>query len=228
MYIKITNKLYSAHQHKKTEYKMFIRKVAILSLGIVYMMIPSVHGIKPHLRKTSADTEPTIMDQQPDMSLNNSVGIIDEYDMKGTVDESDLIYDDGQDKDPDSLRATSGLDSLKSESFPSSDVERTLQWGRQGDWTLCGTSSQCASGCCTAKYSWGTPKCTPLKSGFNPKDNECITKTCYGRDQQCTCRGYTGGEGRSCAMGMHTHGFCELCCSGYWNQREIGGRNRCY
>jgi len=47
--------------------------------------------------------------------------------------------------------------------------------GSQGDWSSCSSSSQCASGCCSGKYSNNILKCTPLKSGFNPVSNGCVS-----------------------------------------------------
>lgn len=35
-----------------------------------------------------------------------------------------------------------------------------------GDWTVCSTSNQCQNGCCSAQYSNGVAKCTPLNGGY--------------------------------------------------------------
>lgn len=58
--------------------------------------------------------------------------------------------------------------------MPSSEF-MTHKTPSKGDWSLCSTSSECASRCCSGKYSNRIPKCTPLGSGFDPISNECIS-----------------------------------------------------
>ena len=53
-----------------------------------------------------------------------------------------------------------------------SNVKRNLGLG---DWSMCSTSSQCNSACCSGKYSGGILKCTPLSAGFNPTVNGCVS-----------------------------------------------------
>ena len=119
-------------------------------------MVPSiVHGTEPqYLRKVTTDFNDTTYLDYPDVSYDNG------------LDYPDVSYDNGLD-----MYYYNNTDSYE-EFFEGDGFERHLQ--SQGDWTLCSSSSQCASRCCSGMYSNNVLKCTPLRSGFDPIANRCV------------------------------------------------------
>ena len=82
--------------------------------------------------------------------------------------------------------------------------------GSLGDWSSCSSSSQCGSRCCSAKYSQGLLKCTPLGSGFNPTVNGCVGDSALPEGSACN-------DSSKCASGCCSswsqfcpHGRCEV------------------
>ena len=172
---------------------MFYPKLSILSLVILPSMFQVlVCGREHHLlRKATVDINNTTDLYYPDESITTYAPPHNHDENSTLINEEPEFYlynskDDYDIQETNSFERGGGF-------------ERHLQ--SKGDWSICSTSSECASRCCSGKYSGNIPKCTPLGGVFDPISNGCVGN---GGSSQGTCGGGYVGDGR-CADGS--------CCS---------------